>query len=992
MYRRILLAAAIAAFCSASAQVNSPQAEGWMLRARLMLADDNYQGCIDQIAAAMELPLTSAERQEAEYLRASAAVHTDKALARQWLEDFLIAYPASLHHADALMDLGDCYYGTDNLQALNLYLQIDPTEISPSRSETLTYRKAYCYMQLEFYNEAQSELDKLSRSPEYAAAAEFYRGYIAYKQGRYADARTLLENSRSTTAPGNMADYYLSQIYYMQGNYRNALSTSRAMLQLAKKSQLDANLVAECERIAGESSYRLGDKAEAQQYLESYMSHATSPLPSAQYILGVMAYNRGNYAKAVDLLRPSTIAGDAMTQSAYLYIGQALLNQGDIDGAILAFDNALNMDFDPTVQETAYFNYAVTSLQGGKVPFGNSVGTFENFLRKFPNSQYAPQAQQYIVSAYLNNNNYAAALKSINAMTNPTPETYRAKQRVLYMLGAQALSAGQAAQAINYLTQAKQLSTYDSDIDREVTLLLGEAYYRGGDYAKATQLLKQYVNSASTSQNLALAYYDLGYAQFAQKKYSDAVSSFDRMLSTPNALSSAILADAYARLGDCHYYLRQFAQAAEDYDKSYGLNPEVGDYALMQKALMEGFQRRHTQKIALLDQLQTQFPQSALIPDALLEKTESYIQLGNNQGAIRVYQELVRKYPNTSQGRQGFLQMALTMLNAGQKDEAIEAYKQVITLYPSSEEAVLAADQLKRVYAADGRVSEFMAFINNVPNAPRMDVSEADQLTFEVAEKEYITQGNVFKLEAYLDEYPDGINRAKALSYLMENATSKGQKQAAYDYATTLVEAYPDNSLALDALVIKAQFEYEQGKGTLALRTWQELEQKASTPYLLNMARLGIARIASEMDNSTEAKRAASAALSSSALSTADRCEALYLRGNAAYRLGDTATARKDWQEGAAYTNDYYGMASGFALAQSYFDTDDFAKAEQLAKALTDADTTYPYWTARGFILLSDVYAAQGNNFKAQQYLKSLKENYPGKEADIFQMIEQRME
>ena len=46
---------------------------------------------------------------------------------------------------------------------------------------------------------------------------------------------------------------------------------------------------------------------------------------------------------------------------------------------------------------------------------------------------------------------------------------------------------------------------------------------------------------------------------------------------------------------------------------------------------------------------------------------------------------------------------------------------------------------------------------------------------------------------------------------------------------------------------------------------------------------------------------------------------------------------------------------------------------------------------ARGFILLSDIYNKQGDKFQAREYLESLKANYPGKETDIKEMIEKRL-
>lgn len=987
--RLIMAAAAVAMLASTTAQTNQPNADGYLMRAQAMMLDDNYIGCLDQVRHALALPMDPTQAIQAQLLQALATVHTDKADAIHLLTAFIDQYPGNEYIAQAQMALADCYYGNDYSKALDLYMQVDAAKLANADRNTLDYRKGYCLMKLGNYSSAYLIMEKLSANTAYSSQAKFYCGYLRYAQGKYKEALPLLEQTRSNTAPGNLADYYIGQIYYLEGDYDNAFSTIRKVLQL---QGIDKAYQAEANRIAGESAFHLGKTEQALKYLRTYVKMTDAPQPSALYILGLNAYEHGDYAEAVKLLTPATELGDAMSQSAYLYIGQALLKEGDINSAVLAFDKAVNMPFDMEVQETAYYNYAVASLQGGRVPFGNSVNTFESFIKKYPNSPYAPKAQEYIVTAYLNNKNYEQALKSINSMASPTDATQAAKQKVLYMLGAQALNSGNAATAIDYLRQAMQYGRYDRAINQESSLLLGEAYYRNHQYDEAIKQLNNYLrNQNDMAANKAIAWYDLGYAYFAQKKYTDAANSLRKMLVNPSGMSAATQADAFNRLGDCYYYKHDFADAAEAYDRAYELNQEVGDYPLFQKAMMEGYQRNHQIKIDLMKELELKFPSSALIPEALLETTESYIQLNNNGGAINVYQDLVQRFPNTAQGRQGSLQMALTMLNDGQKTNAIQAYKNVVLRYPSSDEATQAADALKRIYADDGRLNEYITFINNVPNGPRMDVNEADALTFDSAEKAYITTGQTDRLVSYLSDYPQGSSRAKALSYLMEGADQTDNTEKAYEYACLIVQDYPDNALALPALQLKAEIEYDQGKGTLAQRTWQELEEKASNATMLNAARLGIARCAMENMETSTALNACDALLKSSSLDSEDRIEALFIKGWALAEMGDIQGARQAWVEAANDTNNYSGMASAFNLAQSYFDQGMLEEAEKHAKAVTDADTPYSYWVARGFILLSDIYAKQGNEFKSQQYLKSLQENYPGTETDIFTMIQQRL-
>jgi TolA-binding protein len=990
MKKNIIVQAVVAATAiSASAQINSTTADGYISRGEKMYTDDNYAGCIDQLTHIDRAQLTEAECEQVDWLLAQSAYHTVGAKAANHFRMFLAQYPYSLRREEAKMRIGDCLYRESYSEALKAYNLVDADCLTDDLRETLTYRTAYCYVRLGDYDNAERRFSALAYNKKYGNASRFYLGYIDYARGNYEQAKTQFKTVNTDTEPGNMADYYLSQIYFIEGDYSRALQTSRALL---RRDGIETQYTAEANRVAGESLYQLGNSSEAIPYLRSYVANSELPQRSSLYILGLSEYQDGQYEQAVASLQPVTEGDDAMAQSAYLYIGQALHKEGNNDAALLAFDKALRMSYDKDVEAAAFYNYAVAKSEGGSIPFGSSVSTFEEFLRRFPDSKYAPSVQEYVVTGYLTDNNYGKALSSINNIKNPSTKILGAKQHILYTLGARNLAAGNADDAVNYLKQAQSLAQYDAATAAETELVLGEALYRTGDYDGAATALNNYLKSSyATTNNTAVARYDLGYTRMAQKSYDLAATNFQALVDQPGELGNEVIADAYNRLGDTRYYASDFDGAVTYYDKSYKLNPSAGDYSLFQKGVMKGYARNHKGKIEDLKQLQVKYPTSTLIPDAMLEMTESYIQLGDNASAIATYKKLVSTYPATEQGRKGYLQMALTMLNNNQKSEAVKAYKEIITLYPTSDEASQAAEALKRIYAEEGDLGSYMTFINGVANAPKLDVTEADELTFEAAEKSYITGSDTKLLKKYLQQYPSGAYVANATAYLMEAAQADGNTADAVKYANTLVENYPNNRLAEEALIVKAQNEYNSGQGEVALATWRRLESQASSSQNVNTARVGIMRVARDLGDYPTVIEAADALLASSTLGSEDKNEAIFSRALALDNTGKTTEARKLWSSIADNTDDLYGAKSAYYYAESLYNAKEYDTARKSVEAFVNSGTPHSYWLARGFILLSDIYKAKGKTFEAREYLEALRENYPGNETDIFMMIDSRL-
>lgn len=76
--------------------------------------------------------------------------------------------------------------------------------------------------------------------------------------------------------------------------------------------------------------------------------------------------------------------------------------------------------------------------------------------------------------------------------------------------------------------------------------------------------------------------------------------------------------------------------------------------------------------------------------------------------------------------------------------------------------------------------------------------------------------------------------------------------------------------------------------------------------------------------------------------------------------------------------------------AQMLYNDGKYQEAEQVLNKAIDEGIGKPYWLAKAFILLSDIYRAEGRAVEAKQTLESLKANYK-EEDDIKALIEERL-
>ncbi|HXN26003.1 MAG TPA: tetratricopeptide repeat protein [Candidatus Acidoferrales bacterium] len=230
-----------------------------------------------------------------------------------------------------------------------------------------------------------------------------------------------------------------------------------------------------------------------------------------------------------------------------------------------------------------------------------------------------PEVHSTLGSVYRATGKYSEAIAELNRAQALAPNS----DEVYYRLGNVYMSKGDMPHAIEAFQKAVQLNPYYWINENS----LGVAYFQVGEYDKALDAFKQV---STLEPDVNAGYENAGNVLVQQAKYSEAVPSLQKALAIePNA-------GAYSNLGTAYFFLKQYAESAQAFEKAVALNANdtqlavnLGDayralgqtdkaHAAYQQAISAGYK-----------ELQTN-PQDTSV---LAEVALSYANLGKPQDA-----------------------------------------------------------------------------------------------------------------------------------------------------------------------------------------------------------------------------------------------------------------------------------------------------------------------------------------------------------------------
>ena len=501
---------------------------------------------------------------------------------------------------------------------------------------------------------------------------------------------------------------------------------------------------------------------------------------------------------------------------------------------------------------------------------------------------------------------------------------------------------------------------------------------------------------------MASAHYTQGYNFLKTDDFNTALKHFESSIRSiqggnvgDETLVNVILPDALLRAGDCNFKRNKYTLALAYYEQAIVREAPGFEYALFQKAIINGLNGRNQDKVLALTQLVENHSNSQYADDALLELGETYQALRQPNDAIRMLDLLVTQYKGKSDLiNAAYLKLGLISYNEGNIDEALEYYKTIFKNNPSSKEAKDALAAIEEIYVEDlGRPDDYVTFVESIPGY-KVSGGEKDSLNYLVAQRLYENAEYERAVDAfsdYLQKYPKGFHALEAIYNRGESYSILRQfDQALTDYENTVERG--QSAYYLLALEKAALISYNHaGKFEQAFAYYDKLESLSNNPQIKFEAQMGAMRSAYRIGKKDAASKYASKVMSNSLATTEELAVAQFYRGKILYENNQLVEAMRLFTEVIANSDNENTAEARYLIAEIYFQQKDLDKAEEASRFAYGESSAYPYWVARSLILLSDILVAKEDFFNARAALEAVIDNFTD-DPELVTMAQEKVE
>ena len=924
-----------------------------------------------------------------EYYRALCALELSNSDAEQLFKKFIKQHPESPKTKQAYFQVGRYYFKQAQYEeALNWFTKVSSIDLTGTEDTEYKFKTAYSYFETKDFANAKPLFGLVKDTPsEYTEQAIYYYAFIAYADKEYAVALQNFEKLKNSKNYEASYPYYISAIYFLDKRYDDVISYAVPIVQNTK--QLNET---ELFRIIGASYFAKANYPNALTYYERFMKKDLGKTQNNQddYQIGYTYYKLQKYNQSIEQLGKLIKDKSAYSQFGLYHLGDAYLSTKNKQSARNSFQVSSKLNFDKQIKEDALYNFAKLSYE---LEFHNiALDAIQEYLKTYPRSTKLNEAKTLLAKVLSSTKNYRDAIDVLESISNKSEDAQEAYQKVTYFRALEFYNERAFENAIGVFLRSNNFPV-DDEIHALATYWCAEAMYEVKKYGESVNFFEEFLRmpAAKKTDLYNYANYALGYAALEGENYPKAATYLAKFLNGSEKDPKTV-SDATLRLADAYFGAKNYGSALSYYNRIISQNSSSEDYALFQRGVIQGLESQPEAKIATLQSLLSQFPNSNYADDAGFEIAYTYFLIGQGERAQTDLTTLIQKYPRSSYISRALVTIGLVYYDQKNDQAALETFKKVISDYKSTDEAQQSLKLIERIYIDMGNAADFINYANTT-SIGNYSISEQDNIMFQAANTRYLRndwEGTVESVNAYFDKFPKAIQDKQA-KFIRAESYKNLEKfaPAILDYEYILndwTSEYTEKALISISKIYIGNKQYNEA--IVHLKKLEiASEYKANYTFAINNLMVAYAGILV----AEQTLKYVDLVKNYEKSSEEDRNKAGLYAGKAYLLNGDTTTAKKELEGVIKATKSVAGAEALYNLAEIQYQTKDFKTSQKTCFNLINNMPSYDYWVAKSFILLADNYTAVKDNVQAIATLKSVLDNYEGKD-EILETAQQKLD
>lgn len=901
---------------------------------------------------------------DAEYYIAFCSLILKLPNSNRIFKKFIKKYGTHSKVSKAYYHLGNiCFTENDFDCSIEYYNKVNQQFLDEQTKYELFYRLGYSYLNEKNFEKAALYFNKIkSQNHYYTYVANYYSGYIALREGKYELAIKDLNKAGESEFYRSVVPYLISQAYYRQKKYKKVIN----YINKAYRQDMVLKNQDEIELLLGECYRNLQDYDSASKHYDNYILFRNNKIEREilfrnSYCL-LLSKDIHSALKNFQFL---SVSGDKLSHISSYYLGKIYLSQNKKEDALLAFENAQDLNITNPIYEESLFLYSKLNYDLGKPLI--SISSFKAFKSKYPNTKYMKECNMFLGDLYLRTNNYDLAIEQVEKEHNKSDMMLKVYQKGTFYKANEHFSNGEYQKAIKMYN--KSLSAYKNKRLAFLTYTwLGDSLSALKKHEEALNKYKKALKININHNSISQTYYGIGFSLFKLQKYSKSLEFFKKFLKS-KPKKNQILLDVHLRIADCNYYLNNYSEALKYYEEYLKRFPK-NLHANLQKGIIYSLLGKDNlaEKSFKLVIQNGKHDDLMYYDDARYRYAHLAFKRGDYKLSIERFREFILERYHSIYTPSSMLKKAICHINLNQNNDAIKLCAALIHNFPKTDQAYHALLELQKIAHDDTYKKYLSEYKTSNPSHESLASLEFESAKTYFYDQKY--EKTIDTLKSYIKNYPKSYNCKEAF-YLIAQAYSKDSKiDKAIEYYNKVLkdENVPFYNRALLQL---SRIELKSGKIKDSLKHFKQLEKFARNKKEKLLSNQGIMRSSYELDLYDDCIKYSLLIIKLNSTPSISY-EAKIYKAKSHLKKGKEKQAIIELKNITKESNGVYAAEAYYLIAKNLHKNGKHSKSLEELFKLTKEYIGYKKWTDKAFLLIADNYISMEEVFQAKATLQSI--------------------